>query len=120
MSAVNAQLTVISRAGDPAQHLLEKDYDQTFQLTTTDSAYTTDSPAFATTVYNYYNAQVGTANVSNVEVRWVVWVGGDSKGGGQTTNDGEIGTISSHTDLENELNSHIAHALTGDVVPPGV
>jgi len=120
MAAVNAQVTVITRAGDPTQHQLEQDVTQEFQLSTTDSSYTTDTTAFSTTVWNYYNSQVGATNVSTVEARWVVWVGGTSAGGGQTTNDGVFGTINSATDVQNELNSHIAHALTGDVVPPGV
>jgi len=120
MAAVNAQLEVVSRAGDPTQHLVENDYTQTFQLSTTDSGYTSATGAFATTVYNYYNSELSAANVSNVEIRWTVWLGGSAVSGGQTTNQGVIGTIASATDLQNELNSHIAHVISGDQSQSGL
>lgn len=121
MASVTAQVEVITRAGDPTQHLLEQDVTSLFTLSTTDTTYTTDTTAFSTTVYSYFSSQVGAANVSNVELRWRVWLGGTSSGGGTITNDGVFNNQApaSATDVQTELNTHIAHALTLDVQPPG-
>lgn len=90
MAAVNIILGVETRAGSPTLHNQEVDKSDDFQLTTTTSAYTTDLPAFSTTVYNYYAAQLGTANVASVDVLYKLWIGGDATGGGVETADGVI------------------------------
>jgi len=116
---VNVQCNVVTRALNPDEHGLAVDSTALYQLTTSDTAYTSDTTAFSTTVYNYYNSQLSAANVSTVEIRWVVWTGGDATEGGTTTNDGVIGTITDAADLQAELEKHIAYALTGDQMTPG-
>lgn len=111
MANVSIILEVETRTGNPTLHGQAADRADSFQLNTTDTAYGTDLPAFSTTVYNYYAAELGVANVSTVDVLYKLWIGGDSTGGGIETADGVLQVPANAAAITTQLSNLIVEIL---------
>lgn len=103
---VSLTAEVASRGHDATQHNLYTFSTALFSLTSDTSAYTTDMAAFATSVYTYYNTQVGTSGIDNVEIRYFVNVNS-----GNAEDSGVVNVnITSATDVQNALDAVVVNA----------